>query len=243
MLRVSVLELPARWAGREAALAEVDALLDRDAPDLVVLPEMALTGYVSPEGSFDLSAFAEPLDGPTVRAAGALSRRRGIHLVAPLVLSEGERLYNAAVVLGPGGELVATYRKRNPWYPETWATPGEQPHPVFDVGGIAVTLAICFDGHFLLEDAADSLSRADLLVFTSAWVEEEDGRLPLLRFLARRFGVAIANANWGPGVVVIPGQGGSCVLDGRGEVLASVPAGGRRADAVVTSARSRVTRR
>lgn len=233
MLRVSVLELPARWAGREAALREVDELLAHDPPDLAVLPEMAFTGYVSPEGDFDLSRFAEPLDGPTVCAVSELCKARRVHLVAPLVLREDDRMYNAAVVLGPDGEVVTTYRKRHPWYPEQWATPGEQPPSTFDLGGLVVTLAICFDAHFLLEDAADVLARADLLVFTSAWVEEEDGRRPLLRFLARRFGVSIANANWGPGAVVVPGQGGSCVLDGQARVLASVTGGSRRADAVV----------
>jgi predicted amidohydrolase len=235
---VSVLELPARWGRIDDALDEVDELLSSSdtsvgRPDLAVLPEMSLVGYVSPHGDFDPTRFAEPIDGPTMGAVGALARRHAVHLVAPLVLSEGDCVYNASIALGPDGGVLATYRKRHPWFPETWATPGPLPPPLVRMGGLTVTLAICYDGHFLAEDSAEELSRADLLVFTSAWVDEEDSRVPLLRSLSRRFGVSVANANWGPGVVSIAGQGGSCILDGNAHVIASVQRGGRRADAVV----------
>jgi 5-aminopentanamidase len=237
VLRVSVLELPARWAEPDRALREVDDLLGSTGAaggtDLVVVPEMSFVGYVSPEGDFDLTRFAEPLDGPTVRAVADLAKRHRVHLVAPLVLREQSSVYNALVVIAPDGVAVASYRKRHPWFPEQWATPGALPPPVVDIGGLAVTVAICFDGHFLAHDSADLLSKADLLVFTSAWVDDEDSRVPLLRSLARSFRVSVANANWGPGVVEVPGQGGSCLIDPDGRVTAKVPAGGRRADACV----------
>lgn len=234
VLRVSVLELPARWDAAELALAEVDRLLAAGPPtDLVVLPEMAFTGYVSPDADFDLSRFAEPIDGSTVRAVAAVAERRATAIVAPLVLAEGDAISNAAVVVGPDRRTIAVYRKRHPWFPERWATAGREAPPLFEVGGLTVTLAICYDGHFLADDAAGVLSQADLLVFTSAWVDEEDSRLPLLRSLAQRFDLAIANANWAAGVVAVPGQGGSCILDTRGNVMAAVDGEKRRADAVV----------
>ncbi len=111
--------------------------------------------------------------------------------------------------------------------------PGIHPLPLFRVGDVLVSVAICFDGHFLEADSAEVLAQADLLAFTSAWVDEEDSRVPLLRGLARRFGIAVANANWGPGVVRVPGQGGSCVLDAAGEVRALVKRPVLRADALV----------
>jgi predicted amidohydrolase len=215
-MRVRVLELPARWGRPLEALAGVEELVR--GVDLAVLPEMALVGYVSPRGEFDLARFAEPIDGPTVRAAVEIARRQSVFLVVPLVLAEGRKLYNAAIVVGADG-VVARYKKRHPWFPEQWATPGEEPYPVFEIGGVKTTLAICYDGHFLEHEASATLEGADLLVFTSAWVDEEDSRMPLLRSLARRFRIHVANANWGPGVVIVPGQGGSCILDPEGNVL------------------------
>lgn len=231
-LRVAVLEMPARWNDVTGALAEVDRLLALGPTDLAVVPEMAFTGYVSPRGDFDLRRFAERLDGPTVGAAVALAARHATHIVVPLVLAEEQRFYNAAVVVDGAG-LVATYRKRHPWIPEQWATAGRDPPPVFTVAGHRVTLAICYDAHFLPHDAHEALARAELLAFTSAWVDEEDSRLPLLASLARQFGIAIANANWAPGAVVVPGQGGSCVLDRHGHPLATATRRSSRADALL----------
>ena len=48
--------------------------------------------------------------------------------------------------------------------------------------------------------------------------------MPRLAALASSFDV-IANANWAPGDVVLPGQGGSCVVGRGGEVLARAVAG------------------
>jgi predicted amidohydrolase len=239
VLRVTVLELPATWGNPQAALRAVSSELERGAAtDLVLLPEASLTGYVSDTGAFDLTAFAEPLDGPTARAAAALARRHRVHLVAPLVLAEDGRHYNAMVAFDRDGELVFAYRKRHPWFPETWAAAGESAAPTVEIEGTRVTIAVCFDVHFLAEDAADALDAADLLLFPSAWVEEEDSRPSMLAALACRHGLAIANANWGPGVVNIAGQGGSSILDATGHVLARATSTSprvMRADAVVVS--------
>ena len=221
MLRVTVLELPATWGDPRAALATVASELERGpATDLVLLPEASLTGYVSPAGVFDLAAFAEPLDGPTARAVAGLAKRHRVHVVAPLVLAEGGRHYNAMVAFDRDGEPVFTYRKRHPWFPETWASPGELAAPVVDIEGTRVTIAVCFDVHFLEEDATEALDAADLLLFPSAWVEEEDSRPTMLAALARRHRIAVANANWGPGVVRIAGQGRSSIYGAGGDVLA-----------------------
>ena len=196
-MRVTVLELAARYAASAHVLAEVDARLARGpATDLVLLPEAALHGYVSPAGDFDLSRFAEPLDGPTARACAAVAARHRVHLVSPLVLREDAALYNAMVAFAPDGTPAFVYRKRHPWIPETWATPGPFAPPVLELGGVRVTIAICFDLHFVADDAPETLAAADLLLFPSAWVERPDTRAARLARLARRFGEGLRNFVW-----------------------------------------------
>lgn len=215
-MRVAVLELPASYDRRGAREAELERLLEAGPPcDLALLGEAVLTGYVSPSGDFDLSRFAEPLDGPTLGRARALARRHGTALGLPLVERGPDGLlYNCYVLLDAAGELVHRYRKRHPWYPEAWATPGEQPFECVELGGISLVVAICFDLHFLTREASPALSRADLLVFPSAWVDDDaqDARAAPLGGLERRFGVAIANPNWGPGDPAMRGQGASRIL-------------------------------
>ena len=227
-MKVTILEIAARWGASQHVLAEVDAALAlNSATDLVLLPEAALHGYRSPSGDSDLTPFAEPIDGPTARACAALAVKYGVHFVAPLVLREGDALFNAMVCFDPRGEVVFVYRKRHPWEPEAWATAGTERHPVVDIAGLKVTIAICFDVHFLPTEAGGELRAADVLLFPSAWVEDPDYRVLRLQRLAQRFDVTIVNANWAPGDVTVPGQGGSCVVARNGTVAARITDGAR----------------
>ena len=220
-MRITALELAATWDDRARVLDEVDARLAAGPPtDLALLPEASLTGYVSPARDFDLTRFAEPSDGPTAERCAAIARARRLHLVAPLVLREGDAVFNAMACFDPRGDVAFVYRKRHPWMPETWATPGPSAPPVVELGGVRMTIANCFDLHFLEDDAARELARADVLLFSSAWVERPDRRAERLAALARAFDLYVVNANWGPGVVRVPGQGGSCAIGRDGALLA-----------------------
>jgi predicted amidohydrolase len=225
-VRVTVLELAASYGEPARVLADIDERLAAGpATDLVLIPEAALHGYVSADRNFELSHFAEALDGPTARATAALAKAHGVHLVGSLVLREGGALYNAMTCFDPRGELAFVYRKRHPWLPETWATAGTGPPPVVAIAGAQVTIAICYDLHFIPDDAARELAAADLLLFPSAWVERPDTRAERLATLARQFDLHVANANWAPGVVRVPGQGGSCMVAPDGTVTVAPPAG------------------
>ena len=230
--------MPSRWGEPHEALREVDGVLRHGpATDLVLLPEASLTGYVSPDLDFDLSRFAEPLDGATARALSALAREHAAYLFGPLILEEDGACFNATVGFSPGGEHVVTYRKRHPWIPERWATAGTEPHPLVEILGLRVTIACCYDVHFLAE-AKGTLDAADLLLFPSAWVEETDSRPRRLKRIAQRHRLAVAAANWGRGLLSVPGQGNSFILDADGETLASIGTSAptptpRRADAII----------
>ncbi len=227
-MRLAVLELPARWGTPDAALDDVDARLAAGPPtELVLLPEAALHGYVSADGDFDAARFAEPLDGPTATRCAALARQHGTHLVASLVLAEGHAIYNAMIAFAPTGDVAFVYRKRHPWMPETWATPGANSHPIVTIAGRRVTIAVCYDYWFVGLEMNRELVAADVLLFPSAWVEAVDTRVARLQTLARCYGLTIANANWAPGVARVPGQGGSCIIAPAGDVIARAATAGR----------------
>jgi predicted amidohydrolase len=226
VLKAALLELPARHAAVDAAFGDLEALLTEGPCDLALLPECSLTGYVDDQGRCDPTPLAEALDGPTARRVASLAKRYGTAIGAPLVERDEARYYNSYLVIDRHGALLRRYRKRHPWFPERWATPGTEPHGTFELGGLTLSLAICFDVHFLEVEAACELQRADALLFPSAWVDggPNDLRGPLFGALATRFGVVIANANWGPGTPRVRGQGGSRVVGPEGE-LARLPPG------------------
>lgn len=229
VVRAAAVQLPQRFGNPSAALAELEGLLASGAladTDLALLPETILTGYVSPLGDFDLRPFAEPLDGPTSRALAALAQRYGIALAGPLVEYSEERYYNSLLLFDRGGALAGHFRKRHPWFPEGWASPGDLGSPIVELYGVRITAAICFDIHFVSKDAGAALDQADILLFPSAWVDsssEGDARAAILPPLAQKHRIAIVNANWAISLPQIPGQGGSRILDAHGHVLAQAP--------------------
>lgn len=218
MPRLAALQLAQAWGDVPGALARLEAALP--AADLVLLPEAAFTGYVSPRGDYDLRPFAEPLDGPTARAVAALASGHRLAIAAPLVERDGPRCYNSLLLFDDGGRRIGHWRKRHPWLPETWASPGDLGTPVVEWRGLRLCAAICYDLHFL-DEAAESLDRSDLLLFPSAWVEEgPDTRVPKLQALARRHRLTILNANWAKGDPAVSGQGGSVIVGPNGDLLA-----------------------
>ena len=84
---VVVLQTDIVWQDREANLRVVGAMLEEARPArgaLVVLPEMALSGFsMDPERSAD--------DGRGVRALGELARRYGVTMVAGVARCGSER--------------------------------------------------------------------------------------------------------------------------------------------------------
>lgn len=74
--------------------------------DLVVFPELSLTGYALEETFADV---ATPLDGPQMQVLRLLSRRAAI-VVGFVEEAPGGRFHNAAAFLD-GGELVHVHRK------------------------------------------------------------------------------------------------------------------------------------
>ncbi|MBL8918162.1 MAG: carbon-nitrogen hydrolase family protein [Myxococcaceae bacterium] len=231
-LSVTVLEVPARFGAIEEQARWIDDALARTPPgEVLVLPESALTGYVSATGSFDLTPFAEPFEGRQLEALRRIAERAHTTVIGPIVERDGARCFNTEAVVAPDGAVLARYRKRHPWFPELWATPGDLPFPRLQLGGLACTLAVCFDVHFLAEEAADVLRQCDVLFFCSAWVDEEyDARPDRLGPLATEFGLFIVNANWGPGAPPVRGQGGSLVMSPAGKMLARTSARTHRLD-------------
>jgi predicted amidohydrolase len=227
-VRYAAIELPARHGDPSAQLRLLDGALASLAgagPTLAVLPELALTGYVSARGDFDLARFAEAADGPLLARVAALAVAHRVAVLASWVERDGARLFNSCALLDESGVTRLHYRKRHPWFPERWATPGDLGTPTVSLHGMRVAVAVCFDVHFVSDDAGEVLDAVDALLFPSAWVDDDahDHRAELLPALAARHGCAVVNANWGRGAPPVPGQGASRIVGADGATIARAP--------------------
>ncbi len=122
-------------------LGEVDC-------DLLVLPELAFSGYQFVTRKEVLDVAERVPDGPTTRACVDLARLHNLHLVVGLPEREGDQCYNSAIVVGPAG-FLGCYRKTHLFFEETlFFSPGNSGLRVWDIGQTRLGVMICFDWYY-----------------------------------------------------------------------------------------------
>jgi predicted amidohydrolase len=137
---------------------------------LVVFPECALTGYAF-NSRADAWPHAETLPGPSTESLAADCRELQVHVAVGMLERGGNgELYNACALVGGNG-LVATYRKAHLPYlgVDRFATPGDRPFAVHDLGGLRVGMLICYDDSFPEAARCLMLHGADLILLPTNW--------------------------------------------------------------------------
>ena len=161
--------------GMENKAANVRATLDQihiaaDAgARLIVLPELASTGY-SFDNREEAYAHAELVPGgPTIDAWTGVAQARDIYIVAGIAEVEGVHLYDTAVLIGPEG-YIGKYRKTHLWSREKLIfTPGSS-YPVFETRIGRIGLLVCWDIWFPEVARILTAQGADVICSVNNWV-------------------------------------------------------------------------
>ena len=144
-------------------LIRIESALRSTRLDLLVCPELALTGYLFLRRE-ELLALAEPLpDGPSAARLRDAARDTGSSIVVGMAERSGDRLYNSAALFTPDGRVVC-YRKAHLFDTETlvFDRAGESAC-LADAAGARIGLMICFDWRFPETSRLLALEGADVL--------------------------------------------------------------------------------
>lgn len=151
-MRIAVMQTPPIKNGIQAAVAALDHLAEkaaRQGADVLVTPEMFLTGYnIGPE---KVRRSAQMLGGPLLAQLGTVAERNGIAIVTGLPeLGNDGKLYNTAVFVGPDGHLVRSYRKTHLYGEVDRAqfSAGDSLCSPFIYKSWKIALAVCYDIEF-----------------------------------------------------------------------------------------------
>ena len=190
-IRVSCIQFAPEIGAVEANMAHAAELVRAAAAEgsrLIVLPELASTGYVFASQA-EAASLAEPVpEGPTTRTWAALACDLGVHIVVGIAERAGEALYNAAVIVGPEG-YIGTYRKAHLWDQENvFFAKGDLGFPVFDTALGKVGVAICYDGWFPETFRQLALGGAEIVCIPTNWVpmpDQPEGEVAMANTLHR----------------------------------------------------------
>jgi len=146
-MRIACLQFDPKLGRVADNQARADELL-RDLPksDVLVLPEMAFTGYAFTGRDEILPYCEDPESGPTSSWARNTAKRLGSHVVCGFPERATGGLYNAMLIADPAGAIVHVYRKHFLYETdESWATEGPAFGKVTLPGIGRCGLGICMD--------------------------------------------------------------------------------------------------
>lgn len=162
-LRVGYCQFRPQFGAPTRNLEAVEGLLGSVEADLVVLPELAFTGYHFANRAEALALADDPHDSAIFPRLAALARARRCHLVTGFAERRGRRLFNSAALVGPRG-IEHVYRKLHLFNDEKRVfDAGDLPLSVQTVRGCRIGIMVCFDWAFPEVARTLALAGADLL--------------------------------------------------------------------------------
>jgi len=223
-------------SGNRALAEDAARKAEAGGAQLLVLPEMALTGY-PPMDLLERDGFVkDQLQELDVLAAASPGIAIAIGAVLPCEPRGNKRLENCAVLLHGGARIAARAKSLLPTYDvfdeNRYFVPGELRAPVALEGGGALGLTVCEDSwspHLAYGlDVVGELAAADasLVVNLSAspfHVGKAAERRAMIAEAARRHAVPIVFCNQLGGNDELIFDGASFAVDAAGRVIAALP--------------------
>lgn len=193
--------------------------------DLILFPELVTSGY---ELGVKFTQVAQLVPGPTVNLLSQRAQQLGVYVGFGMVAKERVEsiLYDAAVLIGPDGELIGDYHKLHLKGEERMAFREGYRLPVFEteIGNIGFVLG--WDLAFPEVGRSLVLDGAEMLCALGSWEKDDiDEWKTYLKARALENAVFVAGANRVGDDVTIRFGGESMIISPRGKVLASLTSG------------------
>jgi predicted amidohydrolase len=170
MLRIAGLQTPGTLRDVDANLRELAEAAEEavaGGAELLITPEMFVTGYAVGPGLAELAA--QDFLGP-VRA---LARRLGLAILLGAPETTAHGLHNAAYFVDDLGEVRSVYRKAHLFgdLDRGQFLPGDELFGLVDFRGVRVATMICYDVEFPETVRAAALAGAHLVAVPTAQME------------------------------------------------------------------------
>lgn len=221
--KITLAQVPSRLHDKEANLKRMRAVVEGTDGDIVIFPELNITGYMPRD---DLFKSAEPMNGPSMEKVVEMAKESRKDIVFGMPVEDDEvpgHLFNSALVATGDGGL---YRYDKMYLPNF----GPFEERVFFAGGrtavvvpgmhAKIGLTVCYDIFFPELAKLESMMGAEILVNLSASPttsrQSFDMVLPA-RAVENGVFMAFVNMVGVHGSLVF--SGGSTVLSPRGEVV------------------------
>jgi len=176
-MKVAAVQMDVKILEKERNLEKILANLEaaaRSGAKLVVFPECALSGYCYASAE-EAAPVAEEVPGPSTEKLAAAAKSLDCTAIVGLLEREGDRIYNAAAVIGPTG-VLGTYRKIHLPYLgiDRFVALGDKGFSVFATPHGKVGTNICYDCSIPEAGRVLKLRGAQVLAIPTNWPQGSD---------------------------------------------------------------------
>jgi len=185
--------------------------------DLVILPELASTGYNFRDADMANGLSEDPLKSNYVDMLTAFANSNNQYIITGFNEKSGDCIYNSSLLIGPKG-LVGVYRKMHLFMNEkNFFRPGDSGLDVFDTGFCRLGMQICFDYLFPEPWRILAEKKAEVIVHPSNLLTQNATKaLPGIALMNKIF-IITSNRIGTEGELTF--NGSTMILDPGGDVL------------------------
>ncbi|MHA1668351.1 MAG: nitrilase-related carbon-nitrogen hydrolase [Candidatus Heimdallarchaeaceae archaeon] len=163
-MKCGYLQFEPVFCEKEANIDKILSLIEEEkAFDLLVLPELANSGYVFANKK-ELGFVAEEIpEGYFVKKLEEIASEKNGFIVSGICEKRKEKFFNSSVLIGPDG-YIGTYRKTHLFDREKlFFEPGKNEYSVYKIRDTIIGMLICFDWIFPEATRVLALQGMDIL--------------------------------------------------------------------------------
>ena len=219
MLKIAQIQFSPRLGKLLYNLKKVEELLEKSrTADLVIIPELANTGYNFNDRTHALELASEVGKSDFAEMLRETSRKQNQYIVSGFHEKEGDELFNTSLLFSPAGE-IGKYRKIHLFLNEKEIySKGNLGLSVFQVEGFKMGMLICFDYHFPEVWRIMALKGAGFIAHPSNLITYKAFKVVPAQAVVNRIFIFTTNRIGTEGDVSFSGR--SFAVDPEGEIIA-----------------------
>jgi len=148
-MKIAILQISSAFCDLTKTISLLTPLLEKaDRADLIVLPELANSGYNFRTRDEAFQNAENPETSLFTAMIHDFCKAKKCAVVAGFNERAGDKIFNSSLLIDETG-IIGTYRKIHLfWNEKDFFTPGDRQPEVYDVKGAKVGMLICFDWMF-----------------------------------------------------------------------------------------------
>lgn len=166
-MKLALIQFSPVWENKVESQNRVQSLTDKIVDvDLLIFPEMTLTGF-----SMNSKSFAEKIDGSSFQFFSSIAKEKNVNIIYGFIENLDNSIFNSSVHLNRRGEVCSVYHKIHPFsYSEEnkHYTAGAN-SVVTNIDDAKTGLSICYDLRFPELFRLYGKEKVDLIINIANW--------------------------------------------------------------------------